>query len=230
MNDAEPPEYGVAPDGCPVRLYLLIPGDDEAAVVHGAIPPGAAILELGCGVGRVSRPLVQHGHAVTGIDNSPEMLTHFEAVDGTEAILADIATLDLSPRRWPVVMLPSHFVNDGLGGAFLAVAARHVSHDGCVIVQRYPPGWVDTVVPSNRDRPGITSSIGNIERSQPGTMRATMVYEFEGRRYEQGFTAHDVDDARLAEMAAPVGLAIDEVLDDDRQWVRLRPSQFPALG
>jgi SAM-dependent methyltransferase len=224
MNDAHESEHGVAPDGCPVRVYLLVPGHEEAALIHAAIPPGTAILELGCGVGRMSRPLVQHGHAITGVDNSPEMLAHFEAIDGAETILADIATLDLSPRRWPVVLLASHFVNDGLGDAFLATAARHVGTGGCVLVQRYQPGWVDTVEPSRRDRPGMRSEIRDIERSARGTMRATIVYEIDDQRYEQTFTAHDVDDERLAAMAATVGLALDEVLDDQRLWVRLKPS------
>ena len=217
-------ERGVAPDGCPVRVYLSVPGYEEAAIIEAAIPPGTAILELGCGVGRMSRHLVQHGHAITGVDNSTEMLAHFETVDGTDAILADIATLDLSPRRWPVVLLASHFVNDELGSAFLAVAARHVDASGYVLVQRYPPGWVNTVGPSRRDRPGLRSEIGNIERPAPGTMRATIVYEFEDDRYEQTFTAHDVDDERLAAMASEVGLTVDEVLDHDRLWVRLRPA------
>lgn len=216
-------ELGVAPDGCPVRVYLLVPGHEEAAIIDAAIPPGTAILELGCGVGRMSRHLVQHGHAITGVDNSTQMLAHFETIDGTTTIFADIATLDLSPRRWPVVLLASHFVNDERGVAFLAAAARHVGADGCVLVQRYPPGWVNTVGPSRRDRPGMRSEILDIERPAPGTVRATIVYEIEDDRYEQTFTAYDVGDERLAAMAADVGLEIDVVLDDDRLWVRLKP-------
>jgi SAM-dependent methyltransferase len=224
MTDVREPEREVAPDGCPVRVYLLVSGDQEAALIHAAAPAGSAILELGCGVGRMSRHLVQEGHAITGVDNSTAMLAHFEAIDGANAILADLLTLDLSPRRWPVVLLASHFVNDDHGVEFLAVAARHVTADGCVLVQRYEPGWVDTVEPSRRDRPGLRSEIDNIERPARGTMRATIVYEFDDARYEQTFTAHDVDDARLAEMAAAVGLTIDAVLDDDALWVRLKPS------
>ncbi len=75
-------ERGVAPDGCPVRVYLLVPGHEEAAIIDAAIPPGTAILELGCGVGRISRHLVPRGHAITGVDNSTSMLAHFETIDG----------------------------------------------------------------------------------------------------------------------------------------------------
>jgi SAM-dependent methyltransferase len=216
-------ERGVAPDGCPVRVYLMVPGHEEAAIIDAAIPPGAAILEVGCGVGRMSRHLVPRGHTITGVDNSTAMLAHFDTIEGTEAILADIATLDLSPSTWPVVLLASHFVNDERGDAFLAVAAAHVSDDGCVIVQRYPPDWVNTVEPSRRDRPGLRSEIHSIERAAPGSMRATIVYEIDDDHYEQSFTALDVDDARLDAMADAAGLTVDAVLDDDRLWARLKP-------
>ena len=39
---------------------------------------GDPILELGCGTGRVLLHLARRGHAVTGIDNSPEMLARLE--------------------------------------------------------------------------------------------------------------------------------------------------------
>jgi SAM-dependent methyltransferase len=37
---------------------------------------GGPILELGCGTGRLLRPLAQAGHRVTGVDNSEEMLAY----------------------------------------------------------------------------------------------------------------------------------------------------------
>lgn len=40
---------------------------------------GGPVLELGCGTGRVLLHLARRGHAVTGIDNSPEMLARLEA-------------------------------------------------------------------------------------------------------------------------------------------------------
>lgn len=39
-----------------------------------ALPPGASILDMGCGVGRHAVPLAQRGYAVTGVDLSPDML------------------------------------------------------------------------------------------------------------------------------------------------------------
>src|ERR1700730_447548 len=66
----------VAPDGSPIAVYLMLPGHNDAMLLHAAIPSSAAILELGCGGGRVSRHLVALGHSVTGVDNSDLMLAH----------------------------------------------------------------------------------------------------------------------------------------------------------
>lgn len=202
-------------------LYLALPGHEDAAVIHAAVPPRAAILELGCGVGRVTRHLAQLGHRVTGVDNSVEMLAHVGDAEETETVLADLTTLDLSPRRWPVVVMASHLVNDDLGPVFLAAAARHVRDDGCVLVERHEPGWIGVVEPSTRERNGVKMAIRDIERPTQRTLRATMVYELEGHHFEQPFTAHEVDNQRLAEMAAAVGLRVDAVLDERGVWVRL---------
>jgi SAM-dependent methyltransferase len=210
---------GVTSDGSPVLLYLALPGQEEAELIHGAVPPGAAILELGCGVGRVTRHLVRLGHPVTAVDNSEDMLGHLPpAID---KVWADITTLDLSPRRWPVVLLASHFINDDQGEKFLAAAAIQLAEGGCLLVERHQPGWVDTVEESSTERYGVGIAIGAIERTAPGILRATMVYEVNGLRYEQPFTAHDVDDQRIEQMAAAVSLTVDAVLDEEATWVRL---------
>ena len=44
-------------DGCAVEFYALLPAFGEPEIVHAAVPPGASILELGCGTGRILRPL-----------------------------------------------------------------------------------------------------------------------------------------------------------------------------
>ncbi|MGX1482605.1 cyclopropane fatty-acyl-phospholipid synthase-like methyltransferase [Streptomyces griseus] len=52
--------------------------------------PGASILELGCGAGRVTHPLVARGFEVTAVDESPGML---ERVRGARTVLSPIETL-----------------------------------------------------------------------------------------------------------------------------------------
>jgi SAM-dependent methyltransferase len=215
---------GVASDGSPVVVYLALSGQDEAALIDGAVSSNVAVLELGCGVGRVTRHLARLGHQVTAVDNSQEMLRQLDPEERIEKVLADITTLDLSPRRWPVVVLASHLINSDQGASFLAAAARHLEEDGCVLVERHEPGWIDTVEASNAESHGVRIAIRDISRLAPGTVQATMVYEVNGLRYEQPFTAHEVDDQRLAQVGSAVGLGLDAVLDKKATWVRLSPN------
>lgn len=60
--------YEVAPPR--VRAYL----DAEIAFARSRIAPGDAVLELGCGYGRVARELAKVARRVVGIDTSAESL------------------------------------------------------------------------------------------------------------------------------------------------------------
>jgi SAM-dependent methyltransferase len=214
----------VAPDGSPIALYLTLPGADEATVVHTAIPASAAILELGCGVGRVTRHLVALGHTVTGVDNSDAMLAHAAHLNGVETVLADIATLDLSPRTWPVVILASRMVNDENGSNFLAAARRHLTDSGTVLVERHEPGWIDAARSASDARHGVSFTLVGVDHTVPGILRATMIYEVEGTTYRQRIVSYEVDDERLDAIAARAGLRVTAFLDESRTWVVLRPT------
>jgi SAM-dependent methyltransferase len=212
----------VAPDGSPVALYLALPGDDEAERIASVAKAGATVLELGCGAGRVTRPLLAHGLRVTGVDDSAEMLAQ---VTGTTTVLADITTLRLD-ERFDLVVLASHFVNvtdEPERLAFLRTCAHHVRGDGAVLVQRYPPGWVRDAAPSRREQSGVVIELHDVTHDDAGRMHATMTYVVDGAVYDQTFSAIDVDDDRLALDAERVELVIDRVLDDERAWVLLRP-------
>lgn len=211
----------VAPDGSPLALYLAIPGDADAALIHAATPTSAPVLELGCGVGRVSRHLIALGHPVTGVDNSKAMLTEFSRIHGTEAILADIASLNLE-RTWPAVLLASHMINGADGGAFFEAAARHLSDDGVLLIQRHEPGWVDTAEPTSGERHRVGFELAEVAHVSPGVVAATTIYTVAGHIYRQSFVAYEVDDERLAALAAKAALEVVGCLDDERTWVMLR--------
>jgi ubiquinone/menaquinone biosynthesis C-methylase UbiE len=67
-----------APDRYEAGMRLLTAGRVTAlheAVAEAAAPaPGAAVLEVGCGTGAVTRRLVARGARVTALDQNPEML------------------------------------------------------------------------------------------------------------------------------------------------------------
>ena len=71
----------ITPDGCAVDFYARITARGEPGIVHDAVRPGASILELGCGTGRITHPLVALGHPVVAVDESPEMLAHVRDAD-----------------------------------------------------------------------------------------------------------------------------------------------------
>lgn len=64
------------------------------------IPPGGAILDIGCGAGEpIARYLAGLGHGVTGVDASPAMIAMFQArLPAQEALVADMRRLDLGRR------------------------------------------------------------------------------------------------------------------------------------
>ena len=125
-------------DGCSVDFYLLLPAGNDPELIASQLAPGASILELGCGVGRVTHPLVQQGFQVTAVDNSPEMLA---SVEGAKTICADLEFLELH-QTFDCVLLMSHMLNipdPATRHALLNSCQRHLKHDGIVIIQCHNP-------------------------------------------------------------------------------------------
>jgi SAM-dependent methyltransferase len=220
----------ITPDGCSVELYAQLPSTGEPEIVHDAIPPGASILELGAGAGRMTHPLVALGHPVVAVDESGEMLAR---IRGTETVQARIQELDLG-RPFDAVVLASFLVNepDGdLRGRFLLACRDHVGDDGRVLVQRHPPAWFEEVAEGERTSGGITFRLRDLARPGPGLLSATVEYQVGERVWTQWFTARRLDDAALAAALGGAGLAVDAYLTGDGSWVRAVPaSRGEALG
>jgi SAM-dependent methyltransferase len=91
----------ITPDGCSVDFYALLPPMGEPEIVHGAIPAGASILELGAGAGRMTHPLVELGHRVMAVDESGEMLARLrraaETMDTERSVRAASAPTGATP-------------------------------------------------------------------------------------------------------------------------------------
>jgi len=213
----------ITPDGCSVELYALLPAMGEPEVVHGAIPAGAGILELGAGAGRVTRRLVALGHPVVAVDESPEML---DRIRGAETVLARIQELRLG-RRFEVVLLGSFLVNTAdreLRRRFLTACREHVRDDGCVLVQRHEPAWFEEAAEGERTGGAITFRLRDLTRPGPGLVAATVEYQVGGRVWTQSFTAERLDDDQLGAALDEVGLAVDAYLTADGSWVRAVPA------
>ena len=213
----------ITPDGCAVEFYARVTAMGEPEIVHGAIPPGSSVLELGCGTGRITHPLVALGHRVVAVDESPEMLAH---VRDAEKVCARIEDLALG-RRFDVVLLASHLINTDdttARTAFLAACRDHVTGDGCVIIQQQAPGWFASAADAERVTGGIIFRVRNVSRPAPDLVSATMEYVDDGRVWTQTFTARCLDDAELRAVLDGAGLRLDRYLTDDHGWLRAVPA------
>jgi SAM-dependent methyltransferase len=216
---------GVAPDGSPVEVYRNLPTRGEPEIIDAAIPQASTILELGCGTGRVTRALVARGHRVVAVDNAAEMLAELDGLAGVEPVGADIIGLDLG-RRFAVVLAGSHLVNTPApeGDGFVATAARHVAPDGAVLIEAYPVGldWPATV--------GVRSSVGPVGVTVTSAavngalLDAVVVYDLDGRTWEQPFVARLLDEEGLRRVVIAAGLRFDRWLDERAGWFRAVPA------
>jgi SAM-dependent methyltransferase len=212
----------ITPDGCAVEFYARMTARDEPAIVHQATRPGARILELGCGAGRVTHPLVALGHPVVAVDESPDMLAH---VHGAETVRARIEELALG-RRFDVVLLASHLINadPATRTAFLAACRRHVADDGCVIIEQHPPEWFSTVAEAETTREGIVFRMRDVTRPAPNLVSATVEYVAGEQRWTQSFVATQLKDDELVTALGEEGLQLDRYLTEDRRWLRAVPA------
>jgi len=203
-----------------------MPDFGEADIVHAAAGAEAPVLELGCGAGRVTHPLIALGHPVVAVDESPEMLAH---VRGAETVRARIQDLSLH-RRFTAVLLASHLINtdDGTRRVFLEACRRHVADDGCVIIQQHSPGWFAAAGDGERVRDGVVYRLRDVTRPAPNLISATVEYVAGDRRWTQTFTAVRMDETELSASLATAGLRLDRYLTEDRSWLRAVPVRRPG--
>ncbi|MGW1891894.1 class I SAM-dependent methyltransferase [Streptomyces sp. NPDC002004] len=212
----------ITPDGCAVDLYSRLPAGGEADVIAAAVPPGAHILELGSGVGRMTHPLLERGFAVTAVDESQEML---DRVRGARTICGPIEKLDLG-ETFDVVMLASFLVHAGdvrVRQGLLDTCRRHVAHDGCVLIQREGEGYHTNVPRERIDPSGFTVRIVSSEPVGDGVNSVRAEYVFPDAVWTQTFLARPLTQEAFEAALGDAGLKVDRYLTDDRTWVRALP-------
>jgi len=210
-------------DGCAVEFYALLPAFGEVEIVHSAVPPGATILELGCGTGRILRPLAALGHPVTGVDDSPDMLARSPDLP---TVLSPIDSLRLD-RTFDAVLLASTMINadPGTRRGFLATVRHHLGRDGVAVFQQNPPAWFETIEDAEpvRDEPGGIRRIVRSARWEPPRLHVEVEYQVGGNVWTHTWTAHQISDSELADGLAAAGLRFGEWLTSDHAWFTARP-------
>jgi len=215
----------ITPDGCAVEFYALLPTMGEPEIVHDAVPEGASILELGCGTGRILRPLASLGHPVLGVDESPAMLAR---VADLPTVRSQIETLRLD-RRFDAVLLASTMLNTDPAQrhAFLATCRRHVGPRGVVAIQQTAPSWFDTAAPSEIEHDGIRRVVRSVHRDGP-RVDVAVEYHVGDRMWTHDFDCYRIGEEELVADLASAGLRFDRWLTDDHAWLTaLREHAMP---
>jgi SAM-dependent methyltransferase len=194
----------VTDDGCPVEVYRRLPAMGEPELVHRVAGPGARILDLGAGTGRIADPLAALGHAVVAVDDSPAMLAHVRLARPHRSRIEDLDLAD----RFDLVLLASHLVNtpdDALRRGLLDAARRHLADGGQVLLQWHEPAWFDGLhagLTTEGLLGGFTSRL--VVHDVVGALvTATVTYTGAGGTWSQSFTARRLSREEVAgELAA----------------------------
>lgn len=106
------------------------------------------ILELMCGTGRVSIPLINEGFPLTCVDYSEEMLEIFRnKINGSQnvkIVCQDVCELDL-PEQYDLIIIPSNSISEIIDPEKRRLAIRriyeHLTPDGIFFCTLYNPEY-----------------------------------------------------------------------------------------
>lgn len=140
---------------------------------------GQAVLELGCGTGRVALRLPQAGATVVGLDRAPHMLAQARRKSAGMAnvrwVEGDMRAFDLG-ERFGLAIIPGHSFqhlntpDDQL--ACLASIARHLAPGGLLVVHldHQDPAWLGDLLSG---KGGGFEERGSFRRAATGRMVRT---------------------------------------------------------
>lgn len=134
------------------RHYDALMGDYAGGAelqfyMHHVAAAAGPVLELGCGTGRLTIPLVEDGWDVTGLDLSEAMLALAEEKAKRSGVAvpwvrADFRDFQLM-RRFALAFIPinsfAHLIDRTDQEAFLACVKRHLAPGGRLLISYFNP-------------------------------------------------------------------------------------------
>src|SRR5450830_1741954 len=115
------------------------------------VPPQGTVLDIACGQGRHLKWFSQRGHAVTGVDRSPEALQ-------TAASFGKVVLADIENCPWPllgsndqVLRFNAVIITNYLWRPLFPVIADSVAPGGALIYETFAQGNETTGKPSRPD-------------------------------------------------------------------------------
>lgn len=198
------------------------------------LPPAPAVLDLGCGNGRLARLLAQERPAAryTGVDASPDLLDMAAAaLRGLELGQAHLVLADVTVDGWPQTLPPGtpydaiyvlallhHLPGFDLRAAVLRQAGQLLAPASALIASHWQfpddPRWRDRYLPW--DAIGLTA-----DQVEPGDALLDWRREGRGLRY-----VHHVSLAEAHALAQAAALTIVETYYADGQSRRLNLFQI----
>ena len=129
-------------------LYAAVhtgnPGDTEFYL--DACDGAGAVLDLGCGSGRIGGALVEAGHEVVGLDRDPQALEMAAGV-GVSTVVADLRCFSLA-RRFERIIIPYNglycLLSEDAMVACLSAVEHHLTRAGLLVFDGYSGDQVDT--------------------------------------------------------------------------------------
>ena len=238
------PDFGMLYDSVP--LYQARTGDVRFYVEEATAARGA-VLEVGCGTGRVLLPVARAGCEVTGIDASPAMLSRCadnlaaepDAVRARVTLHeADARDFDLG-RELALVIAPfrivQHLVTVDDQLRFLAAVRRHLAPGGRLVFDVFNPNFralVGAGGEEHEDTPATALPDGRTFRRATRVARVRWVEQVseieiayyvspstgeEARRFVQAFDMRWYLRAELEHLLARAGF---RMLDAFGDWER----------
>jgi SAM-dependent methyltransferase len=228
------PDLGLLYDSVP----LYAERNDVAFYVEEAKSTRGAVLELGCGTGRILLPIARAGCTIAGLDGSRQMLARCSeklaaepaAVQGRVTLrhhdmhdfnLGTMHSLVIAPFR---VVQHLTTVDDQV--RFLAAVARHLGPQGRVIFDVFNPRF-DLLVSADgverEDTPEQPLPDGRTFRRAYRVARvrwvdqvseAELIYYVDGKRYVQAFEMRWFLPAELQHLLARAGFRVRAVYGD----------------
>jgi len=228
------PDFGLLYDSVPlyaerkdVDFYVA-----EAQQVRGAV------LEVGCGTGRILLPIARAGCAITGLDGSAAMLERCRGkVAGESAAVQGRVRLVQGDMRdfkldgvFPLIIAPfrvvQHLVTVDEQLKFLARAANHLAPGGRLVFDVFNPRF-DMLVSAGgverEDTPEQRLADGRTLRRSYRVARvrwvdqvseAELIYYVDGKRYVQAFDMRWYLAAELRHLLARAGFRVREMYGD----------------
>ncbi len=228
------PDFGVLYDSVP--LYLA--RQDGDFYLEEAKAARSAVLEVGCGTGRILLPIARAGCSIVGLDNSRQMLERCRAKLAAEpaAVQGRVRLVQHEMRdlnlgaTYPLIIAPFRVVqhlttvDDQL--RFLEVIARHLASNGRFVFDVFNPYFAKLVEADGierEDTPEQRLPDGRTFRRAWRVARvrwvdqvseSELIYYVDGKRYVQAFEMRWYLAAELRHLLARAGFRVREMYGD----------------